>query len=147
MTCSFTVCTKWYGWWVMSKMKKMKTERESAGDFLILSLFFVCLEYFMTNTITKRSKGFCAISLYIKYKSMNCLYNNETKEKIKGCVRYIFAILFFMFKRKHLWNKEECFSLHLESSFCSWDNQMLTFQIFKCPSMKHKTHFTEWLGK
>ena len=38
---------------------------------------------------------------------------------------------------------------HLESSFRSWDNQILTFQIFKfhdiikCLSMKHETHFIE----
>ena len=39
--------------------------------------------------------------------------------KFKGCVRYIFASLFFMSKREHLWNKEECFLFHLESSFRS----------------------------
>ena len=72
---------------------------------------------------------------------------------IKGCVPYIFASLFFMAKREHLWNKEECFLFHLESSFHSWDNQISTLQIFKCydvmkcPSMKHKTHFTEKLVK
>ena len=64
-------------------------------------------------------------------------------------VRYIFASLFFISKIEHLWNKEEYFLFHLESSFCSWDNQILTFQIFKCHdiikclSMKHETHFTE----
>ena len=67
----------------------------------------------------------------------------------KGCVRHIFASLFLMSKREHLWNKEECFLFHLESLFRSWDNQILTFQIYKChdiikyPSMKHETHFTE----
>ena len=40
---------------------------------------------------------------------------------------------------------------HLKSSFRSWDNQILTFQIFKChdvtkcPSMKHETSFTEFI--
>ena len=68
---------------------------------------------------------------------------------LKDCVHYIFASLFFMFKREHLWNKEKCFLFHLESSFCSWDDQILTFQIFKShdvtksPGMKHKTYFTE----
>ena len=71
----------------------------------------------------------------------------------KGCVRYNFACLFFRFKRENLWNKEECFLFHLESSFRSWDNQIVTFQIFdchdiiKCLSMKHETHFTEQVGK
>ena len=76
--------------------------------------------------------------------------NNKLKSKIfKVCVCYSFVSLFFMPKREHLWNKEECFLFHLESPFRSWDNQILTFQILKChdvikfPSMKHETHFTE----
>ena len=44
---------------------------------------------------------------------------------LKGCVHYIFASLFFMSKREHLWNKEECFSFHQESSFHSRENQIL----------------------
>ena len=65
----------------------------------------------------------------------------------KGCVRYIFASLICMSKREHLWNKEKCFLLPIESCFCSWDNYILTFQIFKChdvikcPSKKYETHF------
>ena len=61
----------------------------------------------------------------------------------KGCVRYIFASLFYMSKREHLWNKEKYVLFHFESSARSWDNQLLTFWIFKyhdvikCPSMKH----------
>ena len=46
----------------------------------------------------------------------------------KGCVRYIFASLFCKFKGEYLWNKEKCFSYQFESSFRSWDNQILTFQ-------------------
>ena len=67
----------------------------------------------------------------------------------KSCVHYIFASLSFMSKREHLWNKKECFLFHLKSSFHSWDDQILNFQIFKCHdvikclSMKHETHFTE----
>ena len=68
---------------------------------------------------------------------------------LKGCVHYIFTSLFCMPKREDLWIKGKCFLFHFESSFHSWDNQILTFQIFKChdvikcPSMKHETHFTE----
>ena len=47
--------------------------------------------------------------------------------KLKGCVRYIFASLFCMSKREHLWIKDKCFLFHLESSFRSRDNQILTF--------------------
>ena len=67
----------------------------------------------------------------------------------KEYLLYIFASLFCMSKREHLWNTEECFLLHFESSSRSWDNQILSFQVFKCHgvikclSMKHETHFTE----
>ena len=37
-------------------MKKMKTEREPANNFLILPLFFV--QYLMTQIRTKKSKGY-----------------------------------------------------------------------------------------
>ena len=47
--------------------------------------------------------------------------------KLKGCVCYIFASLFWMSKRGQLWSKEKCFLFHFESSPCSWDNQILTF--------------------
>ena len=52
----------------------------------------------------------------------------------KGCVRYIFASLFFTSKRQHLWNKEDCFLFHLNFSDIpmSWRH-----------CMKHETHFTE----
>ena len=68
---------------------------------------------------------------------------------IKGCVYYIFASLLFMSKREHLWNEEKCFLFHFKKSFHSWDNQILTFQIFKCHdvikclSMNHITHIIE----
>ena len=73
--------------------------------------------------------------------------------KLKGCVRYIFISLLYMPKKEHLWNKEKCFLSHFKSSFCSWDNQVLNFQVLKshdvikCLSMKHETYFTEQLGK
>ena len=50
-------------------------------------------------------------------------------------------------------NKEKCFLFHFESSFRSRENQIFTFQVFKCHdvikcvSMKHETHFTEQLKK
>ena len=74
---------------------------------------------------------------------------NKSSYVLKGCVRYIFANLFYMAKREHLWNKEKCFLFHFESSFSSRDNEILNFQVFKCHdvikylSMKHETHFIE----
>ena len=69
--------------------------------------------------------------------------------ELKGCVGYIFASLFNMSKREHLWNKEKLFLFHFESSSRSWDNQLLIFlilkyhDVIKCPNMKHETHVTE----
>ena len=66
-----------------------------------------------------------------------------------GCVRYIFTSLFCMSKREDMKNNGKCFLFHFESSFHSWDNQILTFQtlkchdVIKCLSMKHETHFIE----
>ena len=57
--------------------------------------------------------------------------------------------LFYISKRQRLWKKKKCFLFHFQSSFCSRDNQILTFQVFKCYdvlrclSMEHETHFTE----
>ena len=48
----------------------------------------------------------------------------------KGCGCYIFTGLFCISAREHLWNKEKCFLFHFESSFHSWDNQILTFHVF-----------------
>ena len=48
-------------------------------------------------------------------------------------------------KRQHMWNKEKLFLFHFENYVHSWDNQILTFQIFKCHDVikclmpKHET--------
>ena len=49
-----------------------------------------------------------------------------------GFLCYIFASLCFISKREHLWKKEKCFLLYFNSCFRFWDNQILTFQVFKC---------------
>ena len=56
---------------------------------------------------------------------------NTLMHSFNGYVRYIFAGLFCKSKEEHLRNKEKCSLFHLESSFRSRDNQILTFQIFK----------------
>ena len=96
---------------------------------------------------------------FIRYASCSRDWKNlryimeDINKLVKACFRYIFTSLFCMSKREHLWNKEKCFSFHFESSFRSWDNQILYFQIFKrhdvikCLNMKREIHFTEQLGK
>ena len=89
------------------------------------------------------------IELHVFADTSKIAYGLTCYIKFEGCVCYIFASLFCMFKTDHFWNKEKCFLFHFESSFCSWDNQILFFQIFKCHdvikrlSMKHKRHFIE----
>ena len=67
--------------------------------------------------------------------------------KLKVLSATFLLFCFIMSKREPLWNKEKCFLFHFESSFRSWDDQVLTFQIFKfhdvikCASMKHKTFY------
>ena len=61
-----------------------------------------------------------------QYNNIVFLYN------FKGWIRYIFASLFYISKKEHFSNKRKYFLFLFESSFCSWDNQILTFQIFKC---------------
>ena len=87
------------------------------------------------------------LSFYLSALDIDLVSSSD--DEFKGCVRYIFASLFCVSKRKHFQNKEKCFLIHFESSFSSWDNQILTFYIFKyydvikCPSMKHKTYIIE----
>ena len=50
----------------------------------------------------------------------------------KGCFCYISASLSFKSKGEHLWNKGKCFRFHSDNSFCSGDNQIVNFQLFKC---------------
>ena len=66
-------------------------------------------------------------------------------EKIKSCVRYIFASLFFKSKREHLSNQGKCFSFHFKSFSRPRKNKFLEFQIFKFHNVimpKHKTRNT-----
>ena len=51
--------------------------------------------------------------------------------QIKSCVRYIFSSLFFKCKRELLRNQKNCFLFHFKSSFCSWENQSLEFEILR----------------
>ena len=107
--------------------------------FLIFAKCSICHPPFEGNYHVLKSKSLCILLT----KNIN----------FKSCVQYIFASLFFTCKREHLWNKKKCFLFHFKSSFCFWNNQILTFQIFKCNdvikclSMKHETHFIEELGK
>ena len=110
-------------------------------------------EFQLTNNLYYK---FTQISHAISRASENKYYKKTEQDlcyiprsSLKGCVCYIFASLFFMSEREGYWIKEECFLFYLESSFHSWDNQNLTFQIFKChdvikcPSMKQEIYFTE----
>ena len=69
--------------------------------------------------------------------------------KVVSATFYVFSTTFFtdlfcISGREHLWNKEKRFLFHFKSSF-HWDNQILTFHVLKCLSMKCGTHFSEYL--
>ena len=42
-----------------------------------------------------------------------------------------FLLVCFLILREHLWNKEKRFLFLFKSSFCSWEDQILDFQISK----------------
>ena len=73
MKCTFIIQNNGYS--LLSKIKKMKTERESTDDFIFLSLCFVF----------DNMKNLCTLSLYAnKVQEYDCLY-----EKQKGGDAYI----------------------------------------------------------
>ena len=57
------------------------------------------------------------------------LFSFQILKGVKGCVRYIFASLFFKSKLEHLSNWESCFLFHFKISFRSQENQILEFYI------------------
>ena len=64
----------------------------------------------------------------------------------KGFVLYIFASLFCSLKECTFETREMFFLFHFKSAFLSWDNQILTFQVFKCNDviqyLRYKTRNT-----
>ena len=68
--------------------------------------------------------------------------------KLKGCVRYIFASLFFK-SNESTCQPGKIFLFYFKSSFRSGENQIFVFQIFKfydaikCLSIKQEIHFAE----
>ena len=62
--------------WVLSKIEKVETERESASEFSILSLFFYFLLVFNEIYDNKKIKSLCAILLDI------FVYILKTTEKV-----------------------------------------------------------------
>ena len=103
----------------------------------------------LDNKSRKFKKIKSIISLKESIEVLLVAFVSQDKQYFKGFVCYIFASLFCMSKKEHFQKKKKCFSFLFKSPFPSWDNQILTFQIFKCLdiikylSMKHKTHFTE----
>ena len=76
---------------------------------------------------------------------------NQEKSLVKGFITF-FASFILSFKESTCKRRKNVFLFYFESSFLSWDYQILLFQIFKChdvikyPSMKHETHLLNNLG-
>ena len=125
-----------------SRVTKSFYTRRDKNNYFILALVG-------TRGVAPRSSGpFMDYFILLVFVSLE-ISNFMSIQFFKGCVHYIFASLYCMFKRQHFWNKKKRFSFHFESSFRSWDNQILTFQMFqchdiiKCLSIKQEMHFTE----
>ena len=64
------------------------------------------------------------------------VFSDLSKPNHSSCfLKFVSATFLLVFlnkyKREHVWKKVKCLICHLESSFCSWDNKILTSQIFK----------------
>ena len=102
--------------------------------FALISLFHVQIQEPVSRSTSTR----------VYYQK---IFETKSRWRLKVCVCHIFASLLCMSKRGHF--KKKCSLFHFKISFRSWDNQILTFQIFKCQDVikclcvKHETHFTE----
>ena len=122
--------------------------------FLYLNIWKECIAFISSRLLSShrncsKEKLTSFRLVFSKDSWSESLIDHFWKLIVKGCVHYIFASLFCKSKSEHSWSKEKCFLFHYECSFHSWDNQILTFQVFKCHdvtkclNMKHERHFTE----
>ena len=87
-------------------------------------------------------------SVLIRKGKRACKTDWNFEADLKGCVRYIFANLFWLYKREHFKNKENIFYFTSKALF---GLEITKFKlqkfrchdVIKCLSTKHKTHFTE----
>ena len=61
-----------------------------------------------------------------------CNMSEENKQRLKVVSTTFLLVCFVSLKESTSDARKNVFLLHLERSFHSWDNQILTFQIFKC---------------
>ena len=93
----------------------------SCGLFVLpLYLWFVC---YLLDSL---SHLFITL-IFCAFIGLNSKFFGRIQVFFKGSICYIFAILFCMSKREHLWSKEKCFLIHFESSFHSLDNKIFNF--------------------
>ena len=94
----------------------------------------------------KYQKKFAVVK---KWKYYSVQHQNFSSNKLKVVSTTFLLVCVLCLKDSTCETRKIVFLFHLESSFCSSDNQILTFQILKChdvikyPSMKHERHFIE----
>ena len=77
----------------------------------------------------------------------DCIFKEN--KILKGCVCYILLVCFLSLNESTCQTRKNAFLFHFKSSFCSQENQILEFYIFKfhdiikCLSIKQEIHFTE----
>ena len=107
-------------------------------------LFFFFLSFFLLIISDRVGRKYLFMQ-DLRIRVLKITQNNISHPNwlmIKGCAHYIFASLFCISKREHPWNQEKCFLFQFESSFHSWDNKILTFQIFKCQTSSNAYAWT-----
>ena len=111
-TFSFTLQIMWHR---TSKTRKGYKENGAIGLSYPPFLLMILVQDFM---LVKNH-----IEIWVwrssEMKLITSRLSNTIKSAIisKGCVCYIFASLFFMFKKEHLRNKEKCFLFHFKGLF------------------------------
>ena len=125
---------------------KIKNKFETEGN---IDLFF--------NGPTFMRNGIIIPMLLIKtillYKLPEGISFSSRSMNIRALVKVLISsvgLAEYKSKREHLLNKEKCFLFHFESFFVfeiSSFNSSDSHDVIKCLDIKHKTHFTEKLGK
>ena len=130
----------------VGKYQPMKKQLFQAN--FISSLFSSCLmlKVFKLQIISDRN-----VNKRISHKTYHKLSqdNPSRKSSLKVVSAAFVLVCFACLKERTYEARKNVFLFHFKSSFRSWDNQILNFQIFKCYdvikylSMKHETHFIE----
>ena len=105
-------------WYFFRKVKSsLEVQRVKENFQTILVIIFWHFLIIQLRSESPQVKGF--LTSVLTSLVLNLLHELQNDLKLKGCVRYICAGLFFKSKQKHLSNQEKCVLFHFKSSFRS----------------------------